>query len=79
MSLRDRRKYGITFFKVLRAARTLGNDPEFIVESNQEFAEAIIAEICGPQFRSDVDVDWPSIIEWIIKWLPMILKILALF
>ena len=83
MSIRDRRRFGVTFFSVLRAAKELAQNPEFEPKSNDDFSEAILAKIVGrslPEAREAMpEVDWNSLLEFIMAILPVIFQILALF
>ncbi len=81
--LRERARFGVNFFSVLRAARKVSSRPDFAPGSHREFAEAILSEIIGknlPQARSDMpEVDWDSLLAFIEKLLPFIMQILSLF
>lgn len=80
---RDRRRLGVNFFSVLRAAKKVAEDPEFEPDSALEMAETILANIVGkdlPQAKADMpEIDWDSLLAFIMKILPLILKLLALF
>lgn len=83
MSARDRRRLGVNFISVLRAAKEVLSDPEYVPESRQSIAEKILEKIMGknlPQARQDEPaVDWDAILEFIEKLLPIILQLLAIF
>lgn len=81
--MKDRRRFGVNFFSVLRAAKKVTTNPEFEPTTQTEFAEAILSEIIGkdlPQAKVNMpEVDWDSLLAFIEKILPLILQILALF
>jgi hypothetical protein len=83
MSLRDRRKLGVNFISVLRAARKITKDPEFEPTTKRELSEKILEEIASrklPQIRQDdPSLDLDAIIEFIEKLLPIILEIISIF
>jgi hypothetical protein len=74
---KDRKRLGVNFLSVLRAAKKVASDPSFEPESTDEMAEAVLAEIVGvsfPQAKLDwQDIDWEAIIAFIMKILPLLL------
>ncbi|MEA1999538.1 MAG: hypothetical protein U9N61_09515 [Euryarchaeota archaeon] len=80
--VRDRRRMGVNFFSVLRAAKKVTSRPEFEPGSPRELVESILEEIVGkdlPQARSDMpEIDWDSLLAFIEKLLPIILMIFGL-
>lgn len=83
MSVRDRRRLGVNFISVLRAARRLSESPEFEPESDRELHELILEEILSkklPEARASMpEIDWTAIIAFIERVLPLILKLIAFF
>jgi hypothetical protein len=79
MSLEDRRKLGVNFFSVFKAAKELSKDPEFEPESRKDFAEKILEKISEkklPQLEEE-GIDLEALIAFILKVLPIILLFLA--
>jgi len=83
MAASDRRRFGVNFISVLRAAKEVTSDPDFEPTTRREIAEKILEKIIGkslPQLReSEPGIDLSSIIAFIEKLLPIILQLLAIF
>lgn len=81
--IKSRIKTGVNFFSVLGAARELFENPEFEPSSKQEIAEKILEKIINKKLpkarKSDPQIDWDSLLEFIEKILPIILSILSIF
>lgn len=79
---RDRRRVGVNFFSVLRAAKKVTSDPEFEPGSMRELSEAILTQIIGKdlsQARVDMaEIDWAALLAFIEKILPLILMLFGL-
>ena len=73
MSRADRRKAGVTMFKVLRAARQLSKDPDFEPGSEEEFAEAVLTKLVPPEGRQGLDL--AALLEFIMAILAMFMKL----
>ena len=83
MSIKDRRKKGVTFLAVLRAARELSDDVDFDPSSKSEAAEKILEKIISKKLplaqNEEPEIDWNGLLEFIERILPLILQILAIF
>ena len=83
MSIKDRRKKGVTFLSVLRAARELSEDAEFDPQNKKEFSEKILEKIISKKLvaakSEEPEIDWNGLLEFIERILPLILQILAIF
>lgn len=80
--VRDRRRLGVNFFSVIRAAKKVTSNPAFEPSSQQDLVDAIFTELIGkdlPQARaSEPGIDWDAVIAFIMKILPLILMIFGL-
>ncbi len=81
MSIRDRRRLGVTFIAVLRAAKELVHDPDFCPQSRRQMAESILERITGMQRVQAVGegFDWEALLDFIMELLPVILEIISIF
>ena len=83
MSIRDRRKKGVTFLAVLRAARELSDDADFDPANKKEFSEKVLEKIISKKLpeaqNEEPEIDWNGLLEFIERILPLILQILAIF
>jgi hypothetical protein len=83
MSIRDRRRMGVKFISILKAAKKITNDPEFEPTTRKELTERILEEIISKKLpqarRDDPEIDWDALLEFIEKLIPIILEILSLF
>jgi hypothetical protein len=83
MGMVDRRRLGVTFISVLKAAKKVTANPDFLPTSRRDIAESILEEIIGknlPQAReAEPGIDWDGLLAFIEKLLPIILQLLAIF
>ena len=83
MSIKDRRKKGVTFLAVLRAARELSDDADFDPTNKKEFSEKVLEKIISKKLPAakaeEPEIDWNGLLEFIERILPLILQILAIF
>ena len=83
MSIKDRRKKGVTFLSVLRAARELADDADFDPTNKKEFSEKVLEKIISKKLaqaqNEEPEIDWNGLLEFIERILPLILQILAIF
>ena len=83
MSIKDRRKKGVTFLAVLRAARELSDDADFDPTNKKEFSEKVLEKIISKKLNQaqneEPEIDWNGLLEFIERILPLILQILAIF
>lgn len=81
--IRDRRRLGVNFFSVLRAARKVSSDPKFEPTTKEDLSEAILEEIMGEKLASArmtrEGIDWDGLLAFIEKLIPLIMKLMALF
>lgn len=78
MNVAEQRKYGVNFFTVLKAARSLFTDPEFLPTGMTDIAEKILEKILGFNKETALTrgIDWDALIKFIEILLPLILKII---
>lgn len=82
MTMRERRQRGLTLRNMLRVSRQLKESGELTKGmSDDEMAEAILEAIVteDPKAFGEPGIDFDAILEFIKKWLPIIMSIIALF
>jgi hypothetical protein len=82
MSMRERRQRGLTLRNMIRVSRQLRDSGALTKDmSDDDMAETILEAIVteDPKAFSEVGIDFDAILEFIKKWLPVIMAIIALF
>jgi len=86
LSWRERRAMGLTRFGVYRAVRQLQASVEWDPEAPLKLIAADVAMVISghPDYanvwdKNIADLDWDTILEWIEKLLPIILKLITIF
>jgi hypothetical protein len=81
IGIRKRRELGLTVKNIREVTKRLKDSGELDGLDNAAIAAAVLDEIvqANPQLAQDPGVDWDSILAFIERLLPLILKLIDLF